>query len=394
MDRRTIDFILENADADVSGLLLGASKFPDINMALAAQTIQARSRIKTKIPSWHSFPELEFPISLSLEQCSSEATARYKQRFLNENDTAADLTGGLGVDSFFLAQKCAKVDYFERNQALADAARNNFRILKSDNIFVYNSNINSSIIDNKEFSHYNLIFLDPARRGKIGEKIYSIKECEPNILELKESLFKKTSKLLVKISPMADISATIALLPETSEVHIISVDNECKEVLLLLENNHCGEPDIFAVNIAKGKCLDFRFRQSEENGCSCELGLPEGANLLFEPNRSVLKGGAFKLAAARFGLSKLAPSTHLYVGRSPISDFPGKVLTIKEITDFNKQTIKVLAKSCPKASVTSRNFPIGSNELQKRLKISDGGNNHIFACTLLNGEKKLIITEQ
>lgn len=401
MDKRTIDFILENDGADVTKLLLGASRYPGVDLKSAAQCIKARSKIKTKIPSWYSFPELEYPSSLPLEQCSSEASALYKQRFVLPEDQIADLTGGLGADSFFLSKKCAEVDYFERNSSLVLSAKKNFKALHRDNINVIEANINSSFIDNKDFKHYNLIYLDPARRGKTGEKIYSVKDCEPNILEIKEALLRKTGQILVKISPMADISATIALLPETVQVHIISVEDECKEVLLLLKRHKDAasveEPKIFAVNISKENIVrEFTFFPSDEYNCGCRYADPSSAGesflFLFEPNRSILKSGAFKLVAERYNIEKVAPSTHLYIGQSPIDDFPGKVWKIKEVLDFNKQTIKNISKSYPRACVSSKNFPIASKELQIRLKISDGGNCHIFACALENGAKKLIVT--
>lgn len=401
MNLSTKNFILANSDSDVTRLLLGASRFPDVDMRLAAQCILARSKIKSKIPSWHLHPELEFPISLSLEQCSSEETALYKQRFVSEGIKMADLTGGLGVDSFFFSKKAGSVDYFEKNYELSTSAKANFEILKADNINVFNSNIDISFIDNKNFSYYDLIYLDPARRGKGGSRIFSISECEPNLLELKEALFKKTSSILVKISPMADISSTIDLIKETSEVHIISVDNECKEILLLLKKDKepSAEPMIFAVGISKGETKVFSFYPSQETNAPNTIApaglFSEGKSSLyiFEPDRAIMKSGAFKLSASSYGLFQIALSTHLYVGHHPMEGYPGKCRKIIETFPFNKQTIKTIAEKYPKASVSSKNFPISSNDLQKRLKIADGDSYRIFGCTLSNGEKRLLIAK-
>lgn len=418
MDEKTIKFIVEHESEDTAKFLLGASKYPGVDVPKAVQSIEARKKIRDKVPSWHHQTALEYPFPLALEQCSSEAAAIYKQRFVKRLcpkegrdesrggfPTVADFTGGLGIDSYFLSKVSHTLDYYERNAVLCDAARNNFKILSAININVINKVIN--IADLKTFllhEFYDLIYLDPARRDTSGGKVYSITRCEPDISVLKDEIFKITDRILVKVSPMADISATLRLLPETSQVHLVSVDNECKEVLLLMEKGFDGEAAIHAVNIEKdGSESDFAFTLAMEQGCRCEYcsgevlseGKKEGI-YLYEPNKSILKGGAFKLCSERFGLMKIAPNTHLYLGAGQTSGeaaaFPGKRFRVAEILPFGKQVLRTLRLCYPAASVTARNFPLTSDQLRARLGIGESAAVHIFATALPSGKKVLIVS--
>lgn len=410
-----IEFIVGNATSDTSKLLLGAGKYPHINVKLCVNCIESRQKLISKLPQWYANTELVYPFPLSAEQCSSEATGSYKkevlERHLNQvphdlkpqNIIGADLTGGMGVDSWFLSQICHTHHYFERNAPLCEATEYNFNKLGAKNISVHNMEIDKGNISKLPGSPYSFIFIDPARRSKENKstKVISLQDYEPNIVELKEELFKQAPTILAKVSPMADIKLNLKLLPETTEIHIVSVDNECKELLFMLERNKLGcapseenisGTPINAVNIKShsgAECFSFTFGDEESARVeyACEVG-----GYLYEPNKSILKAGAFKSVAERYNLKKLAQSTHLYTADNLVEGFPGKIFKVYDTVEFNKKSIKKLANEYPQADITARNFPLDTNALKKMSGIKDGGNRHLFAVTLSNGKKVVIVS--
>ena len=241
-------FVLEHENDDTSRLLLSKGKWKGIDIDLAVNTILSRKKLKNKVPAWYSEPALVFPAKLSAEQCSSQDTAAYKAgiaaRLLSEaglpegKGRIADLTGGLGVDTWSLAHAAASIDYFERSEELCACARHNFHILGRDNITVHTSEISREMLHGIPSGSYSLIYLDPARRNKGGGRVYSLKDCEPDITGLRQELLRIAPRILLKASPMADISVLLSQLPEAAEVHILSSDNECKEVLILMLRNN------------------------------------------------------------------------------------------------------------------------------------------------------------
>ena len=409
---KEIEFIIENGNANTSKLLLGAKKHPDLNVKLCVNCIESRQKIASKLPNWYANPALVYPFPLSAEQCSSEATGSYKKELLNnilkrqgnkssertistqntDSITGADLTGGMGVDSYFLSQICTSFHYFERNEELCKATEYNFEKLGAYNIEVHNIEIDGNNIPQLPDAPYDFIFIDPARRSKTDKagKVISLKDYEPNLIKLKEELFKQAPIIVAKVSPMADIKLNLNLLPETEEIHIISVDNECKELLFVLKREKRGiEPKIIATNISS-KSKNFEFSLTEEDGAKATFATQLG-NYLYEPNKSILKSGAFKLVSERYGIAKLAQSTHLYTSNALIEEFPGKIYLVEECIPFSKKTIKEVASKYPKADLTARNFPLDTNAVKKLSGIKDGGEKHIFATTLNSCEKIIII---
>lgn len=386
-------FILEHDGCDTDRLLFSAGKYPGIDIKLAAATIEARKRIKSKVPLWFGFPQLIYPTSLSLEQCSSQRTAIYKRSFVPEGGRTADITGGLGIDCYFMSRNASHTYYCERNELLAEAAKHNFEALQADNIVVTNCD-SRVFIENaiESGEHFDLIYADPARRSASASRIYSITDCEPDIVELKRNLFDVTDRILIKVSPMADISHTAALLPECVQIHIVSVDNECKELLLLLKKDHCETPLITAACLSsKGRresLFIFRAEQEKEAGTmmTSELG-----RYIYIPDKAILKAGAFNLISRRFGIKKLAPSTHLYTSDNFNEEFPGKIREIREVIPFSKTAIQEIAWRHPQIDPVAVNFPMDTAHLKKRLKTKDGGNEKLIATTLCNREKVLII---
>ncbi len=385
----TLSFIVEHQDEETSRLLFAASSYPNIDMRSAVRRIEARKKIKYKIPEWYAHPELDYPFSISLEQCSSQLTAQYKQRFVSNNDTIADLTGGLGVDTYYMSLKCRVCHYFEKNKDLCESAASNFKFLECNNIIVTNQD-STDYIHTAEAPRFDLIYLDPARRDNVSKRVYSITDCEPDAVELLPSLFRLSDRVLIKVSPMADIRKCVDLFPHTSQLHIVSLRNECKEVLLLVEKSFVGETQIFAVNINGDKREEsFKFKISEEKMAVALLSsTPQ--KYIYQPNKAILKSGGFKLVSERYNIHKLAQSTHLYTSEREIDDFLGKRYLVEKIYPFNRETLKVIPSEYPKAEVFAVNFPIDTNHLRGRLKIKDGGDKYLIACTLADDSKVII----
>ncbi len=408
LTEKEIEFIVKNEGTDPTRLLLGASKYPDIDVGLCVSCIESRRKLKTKLPLWYSNPSLLYPFPLSAEQCSSQATGEFKREIISGilsgsiGVTGADLTGGMGVDSFFLSQLCQNggcFHYFERNSTLCKATEYNFSKLGKRGVEFHNLEIGSGIISELPGAPFDFIFIDPARRSRSDKstKVISLDDYEPDITGLKGELFKISPIIMAKVSPMADIRLNLKLLPETRQIYVVSVDNECKELLFLLESPKAEIlPDvaITAVNIKTkgGSRESFSFTLQEEENAEVKYASEVG-QYLYEPNRSILKSGAFRLISSRFNLLKLASSTHLYTSGSLREDFPGKCYRICDCIDFNKKSIKKLAAEYPNADITARNFPIDTNALKKMSGIKDGGNKHLFATTLESGKKVIIIAD-
>ncbi|MBO5407372.1 MAG: SAM-dependent methyltransferase [Bacteroidales bacterium] len=394
-----IDFIVANEGADVTRLLLG--KAPQgINLPLCCKCIQAREKMKIKAPLWYSNPSLAYPFAVSVEQGSSQATALFKQKIisglLNSTLITADLTGGMGIDSFFISRIASKHYYFERNAELCAATEYNFRQLGAGNIEVSNRDITDddcAALRELEGKGISLIYIDPARRTASGGKAILLQDYEPNVIELQKRLFAVSRHILVKVSPMTDIKLNLRHLPHTTAVYVVAVANECKELLFLLDREAVNnDVDIISISLdTNGLKNEFRFRPGEEEAAEATYATELG-KYLYEPGKAILKGGAYKLISQRYGCRKLAPSTHLYTSDEIIEDFPGKIFKVEEVVPFNKKSLKEVASKHPKADLTARNFPMDTNALKKLSGIKDGGNRHIFAVTLCNGAKVLAVT--
>ena len=391
------EFVLAHEADSPAELMLHRDRWPSIDMAVAVRCIQGRAKARTKLPLWYAEPGLLYPQSLSLEQCSSQATALYKQRFALSVDRVADLTGGLGVDSWSLSRPAASVDYFERSEELCACARHNFVALGRDNITVHCAETTPEMLSRIPSDIYSLIYLDPARRGRDGGRVYSLRDCEPDITALRPELLRIAPRILLKASPMADIRVLLSELPEASEVHILSSENECKEVLVLMLRDNAvpaGDIPITAVELSSGdNAAEFHFTIREENEAAADLAVPsEIAGYLFEPSPALLKSGAFKLPAVRFGLRKISASTHFYTAPAPVGHFPGKIRRIIEVLPFHKAAIRDFRKKYPACSVTARNFPMTSEELRRRLGSAESDILRVLATTASDGSRLLIVS--
>ena len=388
MNQTTIDFIHEHAEADVRQLAFQGTKNPEVDLSFALEQIAGRQKAKTKLPSWAAVDGIVYPPHLSMEQCSSEQTARYKALIAGKGALIVDLTAGFGVDMAFMSQGFQKAVHVEQQAPLCAISSENYKLLGLNHIEV----ICADGIDYlHQLEHADLIFLDPARRDDHGARTYGIADCTPNVLELRDELFEKAVRVMLKLSPMLDWRKAVEDLGHVNEVHIVSVDNECKELLLILSKEK--KPlKLLCVNndqVFEGDQGDWL---NERSIAEIRVPVPMSSQAyLFEPNASIMKAGCFTLLEQRFNVSQLDKNSHLFVSDHDISDFPGRRFTIEKTTSMNKRELKTALAGIDKANITVRNFPLSVAELRKRLKLKDGGNLYLFATTLADGQHQLFL---
>ena len=332
LSQSTIEFIRAHSQDDVRLLALQAPRYPDVDMPAAIVQIAGRQAAANKIPSWQSIEELWYPRHLSLEQCSSEITAQYKST-LADGETLADLTGGFGIDCAFMASRFRKVSYVERQEELCEIAKHNFPLLGLKHITVYNED---GVVHLQKMEPVDCIFIDPARRNEYGGKTIAISDCEPDVAELEELLLSKGKQIIIKLSPMLDLTLALKSMKRTREVHIISVNNECKELLLIIGNEPSQLIPIHCINLTSKEKQTFTFTREEELEAEC-LYTKEPGKYLYEPNASILKAGAFRSIASRYKVKKLHPNSHLYTSDLWIENFPGRSFQITGQCSFNKK---------------------------------------------------------
>ena len=381
----TLRFIEENSRADVRSLALQAKKYPQVDMAMAVVQIAGRQIAEVKVPSWYRTEGLFYPKHLSMEQCSSEATAIYKANLV-EGETFADLTGGFGIDCSFLSRKFKQADYVERQAELCELAKHNFPLLGLS-IGVHNED---GVEYLKQMQPVDCLFLDPARRDGHGGKTVAISDCEPDVSALEDLLVEKAQTVMIKLSPMLDLSLALKTLKYVREVHIVSVNNECKELLLILQKSSVSsEVAIHCEHIVNAQHQHYTFTQEQEHTSDCPLATEVGA-YLYEPNASILKAGAYRSLTQTYGVKKLHASSHLYTSSYYVENFPGRRFQVEAVSGFGKKELKTLLQGLEKANLTIRNFPSSVADLRKRLKLKEGGEDYIFATTLADDSKVLI----
>ena len=386
MNEATREFIREHESDDVRQVALRGCKNPAVDLPLALRQIEGRQKAKYKLPELYAHPEILYPAAISLEQCSSSETAQYKSALLSGHDFA-DLTGGFGIDTFAFAPNFEQCHYVEPQHTLCQLAQHNATVLGISNIHIHESTMEEAL---PELPSVDCLYLDPSRRDSHGNRVVTLEECTPDLTHWKDALLHKVRHcLLAKLSPMLDIKRTLQQLPETTAVHIVAVNNECKEVLFLLEpgaDRH--DIPVVAAHIKDGVTDVFRFSALEEQNAVPTL-TDELGEYLFEPNAAIMKAGGFKTVATHFNLQKLHPHTHLYTSDQPVDNFPGRTFRIEQALPFSKKTAKQLL--IKQANIATRNFPLSADELKKSLKIKDGGDTYIFGATLTGDRKVLLI---
>ena len=435
MNQATQDFIRQHQDDDVRQLAFLGSKYPEVDMPFALDQIRGRKMARVKLPRWASLEGIIYPPHISMEQCSSESTALYKAelaaRLLGLPASSSgtemktekeiefvDLTGGFGVDfSYIAARLGVKSMYVERQAHLCEAAKENFERLGLKNAIVKNGDgieVLPSFLPKKDDAAsaddslgiiydqplsllktklgLKLIFIDPARRDDAGNKVVSLKDCTPDVTVLQEEMLLKADYVIVKLSPMLDWHRAISELSHVREVHIISVNNECKELLLVLSARNMGNLRIYCVNDAQS----FVCEESDMEASSVKIAPStlEEMQYLYEPNASLMKAGCFGVLSGRYDARMLSKNSHLFVSQAPIEAFPGRSFRIIAVSSFNKKELKRHLAGITKANIATRNFPLSVAELRKRLKLKDGGETYIFATTLNDESHVLVITEK
>lgn len=381
MNEATLEQIRRHRQDDVRQLALKGMD------PMVIQQIAGWQVARTKVPSWAEVEGLHYPRHLSLEQCSSEQTARYKASLLSPGDTFVDLTGGFGVDFFFMSQPFQRRVYVEQQQELCDIARHNFDLLNHPCTVVCGSATEYL----QQMPHASAIYIDPARRDAHGARTYSISDCTPNVLELQELLVKKADRVIIKLSPMLDWHKAASDLQHISAIHIVSVQNECKELLLVLADGAMSEAPVVCINLlADGTLQRFEYNPAT-NASSVNVNAKVNTTYLYEPNASIMKAGCFDEIGDFYQICKLSANSHLYVSDHEVMDFPGRGFQILSIPSMNKRELKEALRDIDRANITVRNFPMSAEALRKRLRLKDGGDLYIFATTVGDGSHQLFI---
>lgn len=378
------DFIKRNLNADLNAISLSKSPFPEVSPRELATQIKGLGTAAGKLPTWFATPGIYYPPSLNLEQASSEPLARYKAGLIR-GETLLDLTGGFGVDSFFFSKRFKKVLYCERDADLAEIAAHNFSRLGSRNIEVHVGDgleFLEKIAAEKEV--IDCIYLDPSRRGKGGKRVFRLSDYQPPVADILPRLFSVSRQVLLKTAPMLDLTEGQKLLSNVKEVHIVGIQNEVRELLWQLEKEWEDTPALTAMDLDHPSHA-LKFSIAEESASEVSFGMP--MKYLYEPNACMLKAGAFKITALRYGLVKLHPSTHLYTSNSLIS-FPGRRFEIREILPYKPGKLPFR-----KANVSSRNFPESVALIRKRNRISDGGNTYLFFVRCMDESLGVLVTQ-
>ena len=440
----TWDFIRKHAQDDVRKLALKRPDNPNVDLKEALVQIEGYQTARKKLPLWAENPQLVYPPRISMEQCSSETTALYKQqvvrRLLQSQNgplSMADMTGGFGIDFSYLAPLFDRAYYIEQQEVLCRIAEHNLKVLGLEQAEVLHGD---GVKRMPEKAPLTLVFIDPARRDQQGKKTVALSDCTPDLSAIQERIRSCSRFCMAKLSPMLDIHQALQELKGVIEVHVVSVDNECKELLLILasgetentteiatagkrqetdcnlasvtdkteevtanklegasttsksERNAVNKPEeirICCVNLQKGEQQTFEYTAQEEATAEA-VYTDQPGSYLYEPNTSLLKAGAYKCLCARFGVRKLHPNSHLYTSDTLCADFPGRRFHVTGSRTFSKQDLKQIARDIPQANITIRNFPSTVQELRKKLKIKEGGDRYLFVTTLKN-EQHIIL---
>ena len=406
INEATWEFVRQHRQDDVRRLALQGAKAGGVDLPVALQQIAGWQVALKKLPTWAGVEGIVYPPHLNMEQCSSEQAARYKAGIAGSGQLMADLTGGFGIDFYWMSRGFSQRTYVERDEALCRLASHNFGLLGLDCSVCCGTTATYLA----GMPHADLVFLDPARRDEHGSRTYGIADCTPNVLELLPLLGQKTDRLLLKLSPMLDWRKAVSDLNLASPdgalsvtgVHIVSVDNECKELLLLLDKEptdalhvHCVNDDQDVVFIPTEGILGSHGGNSGFPLGESSTGCDHAPLYLYEPNASVMKSGCFAELATRYGVRQLAPNSHLFLSAFPIVGFPGRSFQILSISSANRkkfsESLASAGFSMERANISVRNFPLTADQLRKKLKVKDGGEAYIFATTLADGTHRLFI---
>lgn len=378
-------FIHENTGIDITKLALQKNPFPEIDFKEILNQIESRTKSKEKLPTWFNKTNILFPSKISVEQTSSEKTAAYKSELVS-GESLIDLTGGFGIDAFYFSNKIKSIVHCESNLALSEIVKHNFNQFEKHTIECISGE--SEEILKKLNKKFDWIYIDPSRRNDIKGKVFLLKDCSPNVPELLEDYFKYANKILLKTSPILDISAGINELKNVKEIHIVAVENEVKEILWLLEKNYENDSKVICSNLVDDAVEKFEYYLPSKSIATFSLPL----KYLFEPNASLMKSGGFDEISQQYEIDKLHQNSQLFTSNE-VKPFCGRVFEIKNQFIYSKENMKLYLVNT-KANVTTRNFPITVDEIRKKWKIKDGGKIYCFFTTALDNHKIVLLCDK
>lgn len=382
LSERAQAFILENQFLEPARVMLERKAPAGLSLRDLVQQIKGRQVARNKISSWYNAPEVLYGETKSLEQCSSELTARYKGTLIS-GVSLIDLTGGLGVDTHFLGQQFQRVSYNDPDPNLCTLAQHNFQAVGSNHVQVVNKNASSYLKDSN--AKVDWIYLDPDRRQGGGRK-YRVEDCRPNVIELLPLMFSRASRVMIKLSPMLDLTSFLSSVHPTKSVHAISVKNECKELVFILERDYQGPVEMTAANFTRSQWQTMSFNTLQEKGAQSTFSQPQ--SYLYEPNSSLMKLAPFNWIGQKYHLQKLHPNSHLYTSDELLLEFPGRVFKIEWVSSYRPRQIKKLLSG--KANVAVRNFPSDVKTIRRECGLSDGGTDYLFATSGPDGQPMVI----
>ncbi|MBU3012166.1 RsmD family RNA methyltransferase [Polaribacter vadi] len=378
-------FIQEHLKTDITKLILKGSPFNGITVQELANQVVAKQKSESKLPTWFQTENIYYPPKISIEQTSSEITADYKSNLIS-GDNIIDITGGFGIDCYYFSKQFKAVTHCEINEELSTIVKHNYQQLKSDNITCISANGIDYLKNTTK--NFDCIYIDPSRRNDVKGKVFLFKDCLPYVPPQIDFFFTKSNYILIKVSPILDITNTIKDLKNVKEVHIVAINNEVKELLFILEKDYVKEIKIKTINFQKKNKQEFEFNFNDKVASTYS----EPLTFLYEPNSAILKSGGFHQISNQLEVFKLHQHSHLYTSKEFIN-FPGRTFKIEHIISYDKKKLrKILPDN--KANITTRNFPKTVAQIRKETKIKDGGNVFIFFTTTINGNIKLVICKK
>jgi hypothetical protein len=384
-----LEFIRQHLEhTDLPRLLLSAHRYPEVDVPAAVAQIEALRKVRDKIPAWYD-PTLQMPPRLSVEQASSALAAEFKTRFF-EGKKMADLTGGMGVDSFFWAKKYAEVHYVEQDERLVAAAQYNFERLGATNVRCHHATAQEFLARGAS-RDFDLIYLDPARRDQQQRKIFQLADCQPDVVTLIPQLMARGQQVLLKTAPLLDLDLAVRQLGRVARIWVVALDGECKEVLYHLTDAPPADPPIVAVDLGRQE-VQFELSVAIERAAEVVYAAPQA--WLYEPNAALLKAGAFRSFAQHYGLAKLHVNTHLYTSDERVEGVAGRTFRVRAVCRYDRKAVLAALGGVARANVATRNFPDSVAHIRQKLGLADGGDTYLFAATLADGTRAIVIGEK
>lgn len=365
------DYIVKNIDADINKLILKGSPFANIDVKELAVQIQTKKASQKKLPTWFQYKGIIFPPKLNLEQASSELTAKYKSSLIKPNTILIDLTGGFGVDDYYFCKVASQVIHTEKDLLLSSIAAHNAKVLNIQNIQFYGGDSKTYL---SKISTVDTIYIDPSRRDSTG-RVFLLEHCEPNVVADLDLYLKKANTIILKAAPMLDIDAAVKVLNNITEIHIVSINNECKELIFVI-NKQAKEIKLICALLKGDTIAKYTFEYAKEK--LLDVKPSPVLKYIYEPDVAFLKAGLFKSLTEQFNIKKLHQHSHLYTTEEIINNFPGRTLKVKSITKFNDF---ILSNKIKTANIITRNFHLKPEEIRKKLKIKDGGETYLYFST-------------